>query len=55
MFVYKMIARGTVEEKIQALQLEKAALADGVLEGGAGAGWKLEERDIEALFAPLPG
>ena len=54
-FVYKMIARGTVEEKIQALQLEKAALADGVLEGGASAGWKLEERDIEALFAPLSG
>ncbi|VVM50559.1 hypothetical protein PS664_00759 [Pseudomonas fluorescens] len=53
-FVYKMIARGTVEEKIQALQLEKAALADGVLEGGASAGWKLEQRDIEALFAPLP-
>ena len=54
-FVYKMIARGTVEEKIQALQLEKAALADGVLERGASAGWKLEQRDIEALFAPLPG
>ena len=54
-FVYKMIARGTVEEKIQALQVEKAALAEGVLEGGASAGWKLEQRDIEALFAPLPG
>ncbi|MFB3304094.1 SNF2-related protein [Pseudomonas sp. AMR01] len=54
-FVYKLIARGTVEEKIQALQLEKAALAEGVLEGGASAGWKLEQRDIEALFAPLPG
>jgi len=54
-FVYKMIAKGTVEEKIQALQQEKAALADGVLEGGANAGWKLEQRDIEALFAPLPG
>ena len=54
-FVYKIIARGTVEEKIQALQLEKAALADGVLEGGASAGWRLEQQDIEALFAPLPG
>ena len=53
-FVYKLIARGTVEEKIQALQLEKAALAEGVLEGGASVGWKLEQRDIEALFAPLP-
>ncbi|MHC8349964.1 SNF2-related protein [Pseudomonas sp. RT4P38] len=53
-FVYKMIARGTVEEKIQALQQEKAALAGAVLEGGTSGGWKLEQSDIEALFAPLP-
>lgn len=54
-FVYKLIARGTVEEKIQALQQEKAALAAGVLEGGTSGGWKLEQSDIEALFAPLKG
>ncbi|MHA3738751.1 DEAD/DEAH box helicase [Pseudomonas sp. Eth.TT006] len=53
-FVYKLIARGTVEEKIQALQQEKAALAGAVLEGGTAGGWKLEQSDIEALFAPLP-
>ena len=53
-FVYKMIARGTVEEKIQALQQEKAALAGAVLEGGTTGGWKLEQTEIEALFAPLP-
>jgi superfamily II DNA or RNA helicase len=53
-FVYKMIARGTVEEKIQALQQEKSILAKAVLEGGATGGWKLGESDIEALFAPLP-
>ncbi|WP_256590956.1 MULTISPECIES: DEAD/DEAH box helicase [unclassified Pseudomonas] len=53
-FVYKLIARGTVEEKIQALQQEKAALAVAVLEGGTTGGWKLEQSDIEALFAPLP-
>ncbi|MHC8412078.1 SNF2-related protein [Pseudomonas sp. Hz4] len=53
-FVYKMIARGTVEEKIQALQQEKAALAGAVLDGGTTGGWKLEQSDIEALFAPLP-
>jgi superfamily II DNA or RNA helicase len=53
-FVYKLIARGTVEEKIQALQQEKAALAGAVLEGGTTGGWKLEQSDIEALFAPLP-
>lgn len=53
-FVYKLIARGTVEEKIQALQENKAALTGGVLDGGAAGGWKLEQSDIEALFAPLP-
>ncbi|WP_434596770.1 DEAD/DEAH box helicase [Pseudomonas sp. R4-83] len=53
-FVYKLIAKGTVEEKIQALQQEKAALAGAVLEGGTTGGFKLEQGDIEALFAPLP-
>ncbi|SDS69939.1 Superfamily II DNA or RNA helicase, SNF2 family [Pseudomonas sp. Z003-0.4C(8344-21)] len=53
-FVYKLIARGTVEEKIQALQQEKAVLAGAVLEGGTTGGFKLEQGDIEALFAPLP-
>lgn len=53
-FVYKLIARGTVEEKIQALQQEKAALAGAVLEGGTTGGWKLEQTEIEVLFAPLP-
>ncbi|MDF3936820.1 DEAD/DEAH box helicase [Pseudomonas citronellolis] len=52
-FVYKLIARGTVEEKIQLLQREKAALAAGILEG-AGTDWQLEDADIDALFAPLP-
>ncbi|SFM03048.1 DEAD/DEAH box helicase [Pseudomonas sp. NFACC46-3] len=53
-FVYKLIARGTVEEKIQALQEDKAALAGSLLDGGATGGWTLEQSDIEALFAPLP-
>ncbi|KSW27127.1 helicase [Pseudomonas sp. ADP] len=52
-FVYKLIARGTVEEKIQLLQREKAALAAGILEG-AGTDWQLDDADIDALFAPLP-
>lgn len=53
-FVYKMIARGTVEEKIQHLQQEKSALASGVLDGRKAGDWKLQDEDIEALFAPLP-
>ncbi|WP_095143131.1 MULTISPECIES: DEAD/DEAH box helicase [unclassified Pseudomonas] len=53
-FVYKMIARGTVEEKIQHLQKEKSDLAAGVLDGRTTGDWKLQSDDIEALFAPLP-
>ena len=53
-FVYKMIARGTVEEKIQHLQQEKSDLAAGVLDGRIAGDWKLHDDDIEALFAPLP-
>jgi SNF2 family DNA or RNA helicase len=53
-FVYKMIARGTVEEKIQQLQQEKSALASGVLDGRTSGDWKLQDDDIAALFAPLP-
>lgn len=52
-FVYKLIARGTVEEKIQQLQARKAELAAGVLDGSGNADWTLEQSDIEALFAPL--
>jgi non-specific serine/threonine protein kinase len=52
-FVYKLIARGSVEEKIQLLQQSKANLASSVL-GGAGAGeWSLSEADLDALLAPL--
>jgi len=53
-FVYKLIARGTVEEKIQHLQKEKSDLAAGVLDGRQAGDWKLQNDDIEALFAPLP-
>ncbi len=53
-FVYKLIARGTVEEKIQHLQQEKSNLAAGVLDGRQAGDWKLQSEDIEALFAPLP-
>lgn len=54
-FVFKLITRGTVEEKIQQLQLEKAALAAGVLKDGEAGQWRMADEDIEALFAPLPG
>ena len=53
MFVYKLIAEGTVEEKMVELQGKKQALVDCVLSGTA-AGLSFTEADIEALFAPLP-
>lgn len=52
-FVYKLIAEGTVEEKMVELQAKKQALVEGVLSGTA-AGLSFSEDDIEALFAPLP-
>jgi superfamily II DNA or RNA helicase len=54
-FVYKLVAAGSIEDKILALQERKAGIARGVL-GEAEAG-KLEftEADIAALLAPLAG
>jgi len=52
-FVYRLIARGSVEEKIQQLQKAKAELAQGLLEGAVAGDWRMEAEDIAALFAPL--
>ncbi len=54
-FVYKLIAEGSLEEKILGLQARKAALAKGILEGGDGALAKLTLEDLEFLFQPLEG
>ena len=51
--VYKLIARGSVEEKIQHLQQHKAALASSILAGGASASAALDDASIDALLAPL--
>ena len=53
-FVYKLIARGSVEEKIQLLQENKAGLARSVLDGDSAGQWQLSQSDLDALFAPLP-
>lgn len=52
-FVYKLIAAGTVEEKMVELQARKRALYEGVL-GGGNAPLTFTEEDIDNLFAPLP-
>ncbi len=53
-FVYRLICAGTVEEKIQALQVRKSELARAVLEGG-GATQRLrfDQADLTELFAPM--
>jgi len=51
-FVYKLIARGTLEEKIQEMQRRKAALADAVLQPEGGLAEGVGADDLQALFAP---
>ncbi|MFT0211233.1 DEAD/DEAH box helicase [Pseudomonas sp. F1_0610] len=51
--IYKLIARGSVEEKIQQLQQRKAALSQSVLVQGASNKATLDAQDIENLLAPL--
>ncbi len=53
-FVYKLIAAGSIEEKIVALQEKKAALAEGILSEDGAAAVKFSSADLDALFAPMP-
>jgi superfamily II DNA or RNA helicase len=52
-FVYKLIATGTVEERILSLLARKQALADSILAGGEAKGALITEEDIQALLAPM--
>jgi SNF2 family DNA or RNA helicase len=50
-FVYKLIARGTLEEKIQEMQRRKGELANAVLEADAGLAAAIGPDDLRMLFA----
>lgn len=52
-FVYKMISKGTVEEKILAMQGKKQALADRLLSNQGTISTKLELEDIDMLFSAI--
>ncbi|WP_211463015.1 DEAD/DEAH box helicase [Collimonas silvisoli] len=53
-FVYKLIAKGTVEESIQLLQQKKADLARAMLSPeGETQNIGLTQDDLQAIFAPL--
>jgi len=49
-FVYKLIARGTLEEKIQELQRRKGELADAVLDAKGSLAPVLGADDLQAIF-----
>ena len=49
-FVYKLIAKDTVEERVLALQKTKADLASAVLDGGTTTTVQFDEQTIEALL-----
>jgi superfamily II DNA or RNA helicase len=51
-FVYKLIAQGTVEEKILQLQADKHALVTQLYAAGNTAPSQLTSADLDALFAP---
>ncbi len=52
-FVYKLVAEGSIEERMLALQARKAALAEGVLGHDAAAAVKFGAEDLQGLLAPL--
>ncbi|MDN6088964.1 MAG: DEAD/DEAH box helicase, partial [Enterobacterales bacterium] len=52
-FVYKLIAAGSIEEKIVALQDKKAALADSILSEDTSGSTKFSADDLSALFEPI--
>jgi superfamily II DNA or RNA helicase len=55
-FVYKLVAQGTIEERILALQARKAALADSLYSGSQGRKQPLfTEDDVAELLKPLGG
>ncbi|MBB3158145.1 hypothetical protein FHS07_001841 [Microbacterium proteolyticum] len=51
-FVYRLIAAGTIEEKVLALQRRKAALSEAVIDDGEAFAAALDAEDIRGLLGP---
>jgi len=49
-FIHRLIAEGTVEEKMLELQARKRGLAEALWEGGAGGFAGLTDADVQGLF-----
>jgi len=52
-FVYKLVAAGSIEERILELQARKRVLADAVLGRDSATAMKFSEADLDGLLAPL--
>ncbi len=52
-FVYKLIAKGTLEEKMLEMQRKKSALMQSLFSETQTTGLKLSEQDLQKLFEPL--
>ncbi|RYZ56183.1 MAG: DEAD/DEAH box helicase [Proteobacteria bacterium] len=50
-FAYRLIARGTVEEKIQALQRNKREMVESILDGEGSLIKELDLKSIQSLFS----
>ena len=48
--VYRLVATGTIEEKVMALKAAKARLFDSVMGGGELADARLSAADVRALL-----
>jgi SNF2 family DNA or RNA helicase len=54
-FAFNLIAAGSVEERMLALQARKRRLAHALLADGPAAATALSEHELDDLLAPLPG
>jgi SNF2 family DNA or RNA helicase len=52
--IYRLIATGTVEERIRQLQRRKTGLAEALVDESGQALGRLDAEDVAALLAPLP-
>ena len=52
-FVYRLIAEGSVEVAILDMQARKQALADALFEGGGEGAMALTQEDLDALLMPI--
>jgi len=52
-FVYKLIAAGSIEEKILAMQEKKWQLTEGILSNDGAGGIKFSEEELASMLEPL--